>query len=59
MKFRFKWGPLRLVRVKSARDFRFPALFMNTYPGCWIGIAAYYRQNGLSFLWGRPGGVRR
>jgi hypothetical protein len=58
-KFHFVWGPMRLVRVKSARDHRWPRIYANTYPGCWIGLALYWRQNGLSWLWGRPGGIRR
>jgi hypothetical protein len=57
-KFKFKWRRPRLVLVKSARDHRWPHLYANTYPGCWIGLALYYRQNGLSFLWGRPGAVK-
>jgi hypothetical protein len=57
-RFKFVWGPMRLVRVTSARDHRWPRLYANTYPGCWIGLAIYWRQHGLSWLWGRPGGVR-
>lgn len=58
VKFKMVWGPLRLVRVKSARDHRWPRLYANTYPGCWIGLSLYYRQNGIAWLWGRPGAIR-
>lgn len=57
-RFRFKWGPVRLVKVTSARRFRLPTPVLNRYPGCWIGIALYFHQRGLSFLWGRPGGIK-
>lgn len=58
-KFVFLWRRPALKLVTSARDFRFPRLFRNTYPGAWIGLSLYYRQRGLALLWGRPGGIKK
>ena len=58
MKFKFEWRRPAIKVVTSARDFRFPRLFLNRYPGCVIGLSGYYRQRGLALLWGRPGGLR-
>lgn len=58
-KFHFEWRRPGVRAVTSAKDHRWPRLYANTYPGCWIGIALYYRQRGLSLLWGRPGGIKR
>lgn len=57
-RFEFEWRRPKMVKVTSARDFRTPRLFLNRYPGVVIGIAAYYRQRGLSLLWGRPGRIK-
>jgi hypothetical protein len=58
MKFRKVWRWPALKVVTSARDFRRPTFFLNRYPGVVIGVAAYYRQRGLSLLWARPGGLK-
>lgn len=57
-RFAFKWRRPAVRTVTSARDFRWPRVMLNRYPGIVIGVAAYYRHRGLSLLWGRPGGVR-
>jgi hypothetical protein len=56
--FEFNWRRPALKRVTSAKDHRWPTLYRNTYPGAWIGLSFYYRQWGLSLLWGRPGRIR-
>jgi hypothetical protein len=66
MRYRFRWP--RIVRVTSAKVHRWPTLYRNTYPtrrfgdrrdwDCWVGLALYWRQRGVSLLWGRPDGLK-
>lgn len=57
--FEKEWRMPALKVVTSARDFRWPHVYVNRYPGVVIGLAAYYRQRGLSLLWARPGRIKK